>query len=301
MKKAWLQIGVIYILLCNSMNNCLSFFGHVQVLELHRLYRIQRDMMEEFKRNGDRASMEPASSSSLQGPQVPSEEARKWHMAGFPLLSSGCGRTSVAAVENFSSPTTCTRGNSTQPGQLPFQNGCTTKNSEALDSRPLKVRKKLFDLQLPADEYVDHEEEENLQGYKKSDLSSYPRNDDPKNGPESAMKLFLGSHAGEKADHPVDGSASAARLRGSVGLADLNEPIHMEEATAPSSVDFLGHASENGEAKTIHQHAKSTASFLSVAGEPVYVRGGTSVNSSIESQVNDRGWLSHANRAGKDV
>ncbi|XP_057810775.1 uncharacterized protein LOC131025162 [Salvia miltiorrhiza] len=269
-----------------------------QVLELHRLYRIQRDMMEEFKRNGDRASVEPASSSSLQGPQVPSEEARKWHMAGFPLSNSSYGRTSVAAAENFSSPTTCTKGNSTQPGRLSFPNGCTTTNSETLDSRPLKVRKKLFDLQLPADEYVDPEEEENLQVYKKSGVSSYSRNGDPNNGPESVMKLFLGSHAGGKTDLPVDASASAVCLRGSIGLADLNEPIHIEEETAPSSIDFLGHPSENGEAKAINQHAKSTASFLSVAGEPVHVRDGTSINSSIESQVNDRGWLSHANRAG---
>ncbi|KAH6763101.1 hypothetical protein C2S52_020534 [Perilla frutescens var. hirtella] len=272
-----------------------------QVLELHRLYRIQRDMMEDFKRNElhkDRASMEPASSSSLQGPQVPSEEARKWHMAGFPLSNSSYGRTSVAGVENFSSPTSCTKGNTTHPGQLPFQNGCTAKNSEPLDSRPLKVRKKLFDLQLPADEYVDPEEEENLRGYKKSDISSYSRNGDPNNGPESGMKLFPGNHAVAKTDCPNDPSASAACLRGSIGLADLNEPIHIEEATAPSSIDFLGRTSENGETKTIHQHTKSTASYLSVAGEPVHVRDGISMNSPIESHVNDRGWLSHVNRAG---
>ncbi|KAL1539454.1 hypothetical protein AAHA92_28072 [Salvia divinorum] len=275
-----------------------------QVLELHRLYRIQRDMMEEFKKsephNGDRASVEPASSSSLPGPQVPSEEARKWHMAGFPLSNSCYGRTSVAAVENFSSPTTCTKGSSIQSGRPPFPNGCTTVNSEALDSRPLKVRKKLFDLQLPADEYVDPEEEDNLQGYKKSDASSYSRNGDLNNGPENVMKSFIGSHAGKKTDRPLDASASAsaACLRSSVGLADLNEPIQIEEATAPSSIDFLGHTSENGEAKTIHQHAKSTASFLSVAGDPVHVHDGISINSSVDSQVNDRGWFPHANRAG---
>lgn len=271
-----------------------------QVLELHRLYRIQRDMMEEFKRkelHTDRASMEPASSSSLQGPPVPSEEARKWHMAGFPLLNSSHGKPSVAGFENFSSPTSCIKGSPTQPGQLSFQNGSTTKNSEASDLRPLKVRKKLFDLQLPADEYVDPEEEEDLRGYKK-DESSHSHNGDPTNGPESGMKFFLGSHAGAKTDGQNDASASAGCLRGSVGLADLNEPIQIEEATAPSSIDFLGHTSENGETKTINRHAKSTASYLSVAGEPLHVHDGISINSPIESQVNDRGWLSHVNGTG---
>lgn len=202
----------------------------MQVLELHRLYRIQRDMMEDFKRK--EALMETASSSSLQETQGPAEKARKWHMAGFPLSNGSHG------VENLSSPTTCTEG-------IPFQNGCRTKNSEVLGMRPLKVRKKLFDLHLPADEYVDIEEEENFQGYKKADASSYSRNGDPNNG-----------------------------------AVDLNEPIHIEEARAPSPITYLGHTSENGEIKTTHD--------------------GISINSSIDSRANERGRLPHVNLAGKE-
>lgn len=187
--------------------------------------------MEEFKRK--EASMEPASSSSLQETQGPSEKARKWHMAGFPLSNSSYG------VENFSSPTTCAKG-------IPFQNGCTTKDSEVLGPRPLKVRKKLFDLHLPADEYVDIEEEENFQGYKKSDVSSYSRNGDQNNG-----------------------------------AVDLNEPIPIEEARAPSSIDCLGRTLENGKTKSTHD--------------------GISINSSIENRANERGRLSHVNIGGKVI
>ncbi|KAK6133645.1 hypothetical protein DH2020_032555 [Rehmannia glutinosa] len=212
-----------------------------QVCELHRLYRIQRDMMQDVKRkelHKNRASMEPASSSSLQG----SEEARKWHMAGFPLLNSSYARKSISGVEIINSPMSCVKANTTQS----FQNGPTSKDSEG--PRPLKVRKKLFDLQLPADEYIDFQEGHNLQEYKESD---------PNSGPENSMKLLHGA------------SASVSRLRGSIGLADLNEPIQVEDEMAPSSVDFLGHT-ENVETKGIDQHAKPNGGYLGVTGETVH-------------------------------
>lgn len=192
--------------------------------------------MEEVKRkelNGIRASMEPSSSSSLRGSHMPSEDAQKWHMAGFPLLNSSYGRTSIGGVESFSSPLSFTKGKTTQPSQSPFQNGSTSKDFEALDSRPLKVRKKLFDLQLPADQYEDLEEEENLCDYKESDISSCTRDGNPNSGAESGAKLFS-----KKIDCAMDVSASIFRSEGSTGLADLNEPIQIEEETAPSSVDF---------------------------------------------------------------
>ncbi|PIN02465.1 hypothetical protein CDL12_25028 [Handroanthus impetiginosus] len=219
-----------------------------QVHELHRLYRIQRDMMEEVKRKEVhrlRVSMEPSSSSSLRGSQVPSEDARKWHMAGFPLSNPGYDRTPNSRVEIVNSPMSCTKGNNTQPGHFPFQNGSSLEDSAPLDSRPLKVRKKLFDLQLPPDEYIDTEEDKKLpEGNIKSEA-------------ESGMKLSLGCHASVAGDCQVNESASASRLRNSVRLANLNEPVEIEEATAPSSVDFLGHSSINGERKGVNQPAKS--------------------------------------------
>ncbi|KAG8383057.1 hypothetical protein BUALT_Bualt05G0145100 [Buddleja alternifolia] len=214
-----------------------------QVCELHRLYKIQRDMMEDVKRkehHKHRTSLEPSSSSSLQGSQVPSEDARKWHMAGFPLLNSSYSKTGVEIVN---SPMSCTKTyNNTQRGQFPFNSGSTSKNFE--ESRPSKVRKKLFDLQLPADEYLDTEDEE--------------------------------------------------KLRGNIRLTDLNEPIQVEEVIAPSPVDFLGRPSVNGESKGINQPVRSNAGYLGVIRET----NGFSIKSSIESKVNERGWLSRIYEEG---
>ncbi|KAL3840539.1 hypothetical protein ACJIZ3_025130 [Penstemon smallii] len=227
-----------------------------QVYELHRLYRIQRDMMEEVKMQElhRRASMEPSSSSSLQGSQVPLEDARKWHMPRFPLPNSGYGRPS-------DSPMSCTKGNNTHTGRFPFQNGCKLKDPEALDSRPLKLRKRLFDLQLPADEYIDTEEEGKLKEQNVPDKSSYAPSGNPKSGPESNM------------------------FRNFNRLADLNEPIQIEEAMVPSSVDFLGHTS-------ISKEIKSNAGHLSI------VRDGLLINSSIDRKFPEKEHLSHIYEPG---
>ncbi|GFP87321.1 hypothetical protein PHJA_000875800 [Phtheirospermum japonicum] len=132
-----------------------------QVCELHRLYRIQRDMMEEAKRREiykNRASMEPASSSTFHGSQLPLDEARKWHMAGFPLFNSNYGRTTISGVGIVSSPLSCV-----QP------------------------------VQLPSDDYIDIQEMGISKEYKESNASGYALNCNLNSGPESSLKLFLGS------------------------------------------------------------------------------------------------------------
>ncbi|KZV32345.1 hypothetical protein F511_22602 [Dorcoceras hygrometricum] len=255
-----------------------------QVHELHRLYRIQRDMMEEVKRKEfhvQLASIEPSSSSS-QGFQRPSNDARKWHMAGFPLSNSGHGRTSILGVEVVTSPVSCTERKENQTSQFLFPNGSTSKDCEALDSRPLKVRRKLFDLQLPAEEYVDSEEGENLQDYKLNARIE----------PEIS---FRRSHTGVKANSPIAASSSISCLKSSVGLADLNKPIQIEEPMSLLLVDFHGNTSSNGETKGTNQAAKSNARFFGVTHDAFLM------NSSVDSEINKRGRSSHIYEAGSST
>ncbi|KAK1353389.1 hypothetical protein POM88_052524 [Heracleum sosnowskyi] len=61
-----------------------------QVYELHRLYRVQREMMEEAKRKelyNHHRSVEASSSSSIVPSQMSSDEVRNWHTSSFPLAS----------------------------------------------------------------------------------------------------------------------------------------------------------------------------------------------------------------------
>ncbi|KAL7148932.1 hypothetical protein ABFS83_05G006300 [Erythranthe nasuta] len=207
-----------------------------QVHEMHRLYRIQRDMMEEVKRK-HRASMEPASSTSLQESQIPYENARKWHMAGFPLSGSVKSNNRIFSGVNNS----------------------TTKESEPFDPRPLKVRKKLFDLRLPADGYMDTEEE-----------TEEPKEYNTNGGPASSSKVSIGGR--------------------SIGFADLNEPVQIEERIAPSCVDFLG--SNSG------RPANPKAGYFGVTQETVNARNGFLTNSSAESKVCERGQMSYMHERG---
>ncbi|KAL1551095.1 hypothetical protein AAHA92_18980 [Salvia divinorum] len=273
-----------------------------QVSELHRVYRIQRDMMEEYRRkelHRIRPSIEPLSSSSHGGPQVQSEEARKWHMTGFPMLNSNYERTSISGIEITNSPMSCTKGNTkVQPGQFPFQNGSSSvKDPEHLDSRPLKVRKKLFDLELPADEYIGTDEGKESPDCKGSNVSSYAPNGNLRSGPET-QKLSPIRNIGATTECRIDASASGSCLRNPIVLADLNEPIDAEEATAPSSANIFGHGSINRHTNGVNQHAMLNAGYLDANAKTVHYSEGFLTNSSVESKVNEKGPLSHIYEAG---
>ncbi|KAI7757156.1 hypothetical protein M8C21_014754 [Ambrosia artemisiifolia] len=177
-----------------------------QVHELHRLYGRQRDMMEEFKRNEyhkRRVSIDTSSSSSHLPSQKPYEDGQKWQIPNFPLANS-CARPSIFGADISNSPLSCSKGNNNNNN-----NNNNSKDCEIMDSRPSKVRKKLFDLELPPDDYVDNEHEE-LQCKQASEESSYKD------------------------------ISSGQYFRGSNGLADLNEPINVDEPIVHRPVDGLG-------------------------------------------------------------
>jgi hypothetical protein len=84
------------------------------------------------------------------------------------------------------------KGNSAQGGPFLSQNEGNSKDLEVLDSRPSKVRRKTFDLQLLADEYTDTEEGDQTSKENVSGMSSYhPNRNNHKVGPENGVKLLM--------------------------------------------------------------------------------------------------------------
>ncbi|CAA3016438.1 Hypothetical predicted protein [Olea europaea subsp. europaea] len=59
------------------------------------------------------------------------------------------------------------------------------------------------------------------------------------------MEIFLGASTSGKTCCRKDASSTGSCLRSSSGLADLNEPVQLEQATTPSSADFLGPSKGN--------------------------------------------------------
>ncbi|KAJ0095587.1 hypothetical protein Patl1_16743 [Pistacia atlantica] len=274
-----------------------------QVFELHRLYQIQRDLMDEVKRKEQhkhRIPVETSYSPSHLTSQITSEDARKWHIPSFPLANSVVARPSISGVEDIHSPLSSMKGSCTQAVPLPFQNGGSSKDVELLESRPTKVRRKMIDLQLPADEYIDTEDGEQFRDETISGSSSYLPNGNHKITSNSGVKLFAGD--GEKSGCQQNASRSDSYLRSTNSLADLNEPIPVEETNTSAYFDLLSHASCNGEIKG---HELSTKTMPQLQGLPKdfslnshhVSNNGTPNNRYIEIE-NGRSWFSNVIETG---
>ncbi|KAJ8563051.1 hypothetical protein K7X08_031503 [Anisodus acutangulus] len=255
-----------------------------QVFELHRLYRTQRDMMYEIKRtelHKPWTSMEPSSSSSLLGSHPLPKDAWKCHITSFPLANSSYARPSMSGTEIVNSPLSSSKVNGVQFGRVQKQNGCSSKIYEALEARPSKVRKKMFDLQLPADEYIDTDEVEQLREKEGSFYPSSCANGNDKVSQDSCIK-----------SNNKDASASTSCLRSSIRLADLNEPAQLEEAT-PSPVDFLGYGSSHKESRCLNASAKSNPAFVFLPRETIW-----NSHHTIPSKGKERDWFSSTYETG---
>ncbi|CAN4122115.1 unnamed protein product [Withania somnifera] len=271
-----------------------------QVVELHRLYRIQRDMMDELRRKEMhklRSSMEPSCSSSHLGPQVPYEDVRKWHITNFPENSSFTRPSASTSGTDVNSPFSSLKGDGGQPGQVQMQNGYSSKAADALEARPSKVRKKLFDLHLPAVDYIDTEEGGQLRENDGSLHPSYPANGNFLVNQESGTKFFLGGGGCAKGDSRKDAITSNSCLRSSIGLADLNEPAQLDEASDP--VDFFGYGNNHKETRSINASAKSNPPFVALP----WNSNCASPNESLSNLYNrsrgkEREWLTSAYETG---
>ncbi|XP_029129275.1 uncharacterized protein LOC109808321 [Cajanus cajan] len=183
-----------------------------QIHELHRIYQKQRELMDEIKRielHKHSLRLEtPSSSSSL------------YYSQSLPWLTS---QSSVINAEGNQLPLASVQERSRQ--LCPTHASAPTSIKESLKDPKLsvstfrKVGKKLLDLQLPADEYIDSEGEscENERVIKEPPLSTYTLNGISKVVYSTDVKQY-----------------------GTIfnGFSDLNLPFKLEEETGVKSDDF---------------------------------------------------------------
>ncbi|XP_061369674.1 uncharacterized protein LOC133312490 [Gastrolobium bilobum] len=268
-----------------------------QVYELHRLYRIQRDMMNEFKRKELHRNQIPVEASFSTAPlssQITAEDGQKWHISGFPVGNSTCAKTSVSGTEGIHSPVGSIKGISMQAGPISSPNGGSSKDVEVLESRPSKVRRKMFDLQLPADEYIDTEESEKLSDEKISGPTLFLPDKNCKNGKDGDIKHFCCN--GGKTGTQEDTSRSEQSLRRRNGLADLNEPVQVEETSDSPYTHILSHNPGQGatECSDLSATAKHQSQFFGLSREHLLnSRHGT------DSWAQNNGYL-EKNGSGKE-
>jgi hypothetical protein len=198
--------------------------------------------MEEVKRKDFpkyHISIDTSSSSNLIPSQKPYEDGNKWQI---PLANSPSARPSIFGVDISNSPLSCSKGN-------------VSKDCEVVECRPSKVRKKLFDLELPANENVESEEDNQA-----SESSNFPPKENgfvPKNG----VKIFLDDGGKKDCNRNIASGQHSMRPN---GLADLNEPVHIHE----SNVDFLCPSAK----PAALNHLDRFSSGLRETGDSIYIK-----------------------------
>lgn len=235
----------------------------LQVCELHRLYGIQRVLMDEFKRKELQGNHVPSETGSLIS-QNTCEGARGWQITGGPLTSPSHVRPSTSEV--MLSPVSSVKGKAV----FASQNGGSLNTSGL---RPSKVRRKMFDLHLPAEEYIDTDE----QG---------PPNDD---NPHVIFDDFQDQDRKAEAENGVDlfFGKTETGLKGR-RVADLNKPFPAEDMntfpsgeSAKSNPCFLGLPHESSLNSHCGSNSETANSFPS------------------GRDIKARGWLSHVLEPGK--
>lgn len=224
------------------MTSILEFLLDMQLRELHRLYKRQRDLMNEIKSKDllKHLISTGSSQSSLFSSHITSDDAKKtWHISDSPMVDSICGRPSMSCFDIIQSPYSLVKGKIMAVNGVHTQNGVKLKDSEILESHGKKLHKRLIDLELPADDYISNEEEQLEE--KVSELSrveSYSHNRNFKVTCDSNLKLYVAG--GMISDCNGEVSRSHLYSRETHGFTDLNEPIQVEEASTSASIDIIG-------------------------------------------------------------
>ncbi|CAL9194388.1 unnamed protein product [Musa hybrid cultivar] len=241
-----------------------------QVYELHRLYRIQKDLMNEYQTRGFDGSsiLAEASQSNSFSSQMHSECNKKMssQKSHFPIGRISCRKTPFGRTEK--NHFCFTREGSIRSDQIPVLNEASRKDTKALDCQTL--RRRMFDLQLPADEYIDIEDTD---GYGLTNIAEVsPSASILKNGTcslysENDVKLSLGSNHREDchiSNSPTQICKSAYSI---VDLNKLKTEVCFEAPVNLESVQLLvlkNHSSQNQEH---HLSIGSNTSFLDGPGD----------------------------------
>ncbi|MQM00379.1 hypothetical protein Taro_033121 [Colocasia esculenta] len=130
-----------------------------QVLELHRLYRIQRDLMVELKRKGEQISrvQVQSSQSSPFSSQIFSQDKKSLQEHAFPSLNT-IYSTTVSGVDHAATHPSSLNGTGFQCGPMSRANGGSQGVNQLLDSRAKKIPRRMIDLQIPAEAYIENDE-----------------------------------------------------------------------------------------------------------------------------------------------
>lgn len=195
-----------------------------QIRELHRVYHKQRELMDEFKRSElhkQNVRLEPSWSSSA----LLSKNAEKtFYSPNRPWSTS---QSSVLFAESIQLPLAFAQEKSKQifPAHASTVTEEPLKDYKLPESMCRKVGKKVLDLELPADEYIDSDEgEENVRVTEVLQDSAYSLN--------GVSQVLCDNH-----DKPRGNSSRGSDNLNVSFKLDLNVPLRLEVEAATKSSD----------------------------------------------------------------
>ncbi|XVE56872.1 hypothetical protein DITRI_Ditri04bG0045200 [Diplodiscus trichospermus] len=235
-----------------------------QIHELHRLYRRQKELMDEMKKNDlykHHRSLEtlqpnhvlsPKSSDYVPIPHYVSTSTSHVHCQ--PPISEAKG--SLLHLHSND-------GNRGQAGLDPTCRVNSSKAFEFMESNCRKFGKKILDLELPADEYFDSEEE----GF--SEVKMAPEvTDIPTNVLEKVPEVRdRGNKVLSVSGSGCDSFSPAISSKTKV-MDDLNIPVKLVEDIIPFS-DFQDPVIGNRETSLQDPFGKSNSNFQVLSGEVI--------------------------------
>ncbi|KAF5735569.1 hypothetical protein HS088_TW15G01077 [Tripterygium wilfordii] len=210
-------------------------FRH-QVRELHRLYNVQRDMMNEIKRKELDKFLLPAGSSH--------QSCLKPYPYGF--LSEGDRDRWQTPNLPFDRPS-ASDGNGMQPhfdslkGTTvqfcgPDKSGLRLGDCESLQPKYNTLQKSSFDVELPANDIISNEEVgQGISSASRTKNYNFNLNFDITSEKDGNSPIRCGFLSGSDGD----AFSSNVHLRSTDGLTNLNESFQLEEASRFASVNIL--------------------------------------------------------------
>ncbi|XP_044504565.1 uncharacterized protein LOC123224882 [Mangifera indica] len=274
-----------------------SMFKH-QLHELHRLYHIQRDMMNDMRSRELNKHLIPErlSRSNLysSGFSFTDEKVRQ-HISSLSTVDLTHGRLSISGADSFQRHFGSIKENTMQSGYGPKQNGLRLAGYETSESESKKHQRRLIDLELPAEEYVNYEREG--QGLSGMSVGSCFLSRDHAMTPE---------RVGNSSFHSGDGPSPSSYMRKPQGPSNLNEHVKVKEASVSASTNVPGNIiCSNDEMERRFPSSYSHSSFhcldnkLSQDPHKGKERGVSFSNLHLETERQQNGWPGYNLEAGQ--
>ena len=212
----------------------------MQVNELHRLHKIQMAIMNEVQNKQSVICLDHVGTLQSNPFVFPHEgDQKRCHNTGLPLVAMNCHIPSASGADCVQS----------QIGSINIQCGSTHDDSRLKDDIPLeymhkKLQRRLFDLELPGDNYI-NDEDDTRRAFVGSGVETYPPNWNCKVTSEKNCNMSTPSSVSSGCNG--DAFSSTIHLRRTQDFTDLNEPFKVEEAYGTISFDTVGKATYSKE------------------------------------------------------